>query len=154
MKLGVVKNKRVLEGKDMHLPNKSIFTVFFFCLKKCSIALPAILFMLSILCRKSSWAVMLFPETAMFSLEISTVPKMNSKFKFTNFYELFKPIPNQFTSAVYNYAWKIDNGFEIEMMVKSNVIEIVFKYWGPLMIYQLINTDQSSTLWVEKGCSD
>ena len=79
---------------------------------------------------------------------------MNSKFKFTNFYELFKPIPNQFTSAVYNYAWKIDNGFEIEMMVKSNVIEIVFKYWGPLMIYQLINTDQSSTLWVEKGCSD
>ena len=57
---------------------------------------------------------------------------MNSKFKFTNFYELFKPIPNQFTSAVYNYAWKIDNGFEIEMMVKSNVIEIVFKYWGPL----------------------
>ena len=79
---------------------------------------------------------------------------MNSKFKFTNFYELFKPIPNQFTTVVYNYAWKIDNGFEIEMVVKSNVIEIVFKYWGPLMIYQLINTDQSSTLWVEKGCSD
>ena len=76
---------------------------------------------------------------------------MNSKFKFTNFYELFKPIPNQFISAVYNYAWKIDNGFEIEMMVKSNVIEIIFKYWGPLIIYHLINTDQSSTLWVEKA---
>ena len=127
---------------------KSIFTVFFSFLgvKKCSIALPAILFMLSILCRKSSWAVMLFPETAMFSLEINTVPKMNSKFTFTNFYELFKPIPNQFLSVVYNYAWKIDNGFEIKMMVKSNGNKIVFKYWGPFMIYQLINTDQSSTL--------
>ena len=131
MQLRIEKTKESLKAKICtYLKNPFLqFFFLFFCLKKCSIALPAILFMLSILCRKSSWAVTLFAETAMFSLEISTVPKMNSKFKFTNFYELFKPIPNQFTTVVYNYAWKIDNGFEIKMMVKSNVIEIVFKYW-------------------------
>ena len=31
-------------------------------------------------------------------------------------------------------------GFEIKMMVKRIVIEIVFKSWGPIRIYQLITT--------------
>jgi hypothetical protein len=32
------------------------------------------------------------------------------------------------------------NGFEIKMVMKSNAIEIVFKYWVLFRIYQLIRT--------------
>ena len=32
------------------------------------------------------------------------------------------------------------NGFEINIIMKSGAIEIVFKSWGPFRIYQLISS--------------